>query len=170
MEQRKIQLAYGVIGSSIQAVAARLPDDTWLLEFSDHKDAAKTINEVRQKFEAAALEFRVTPPKSHPMPQAERRPHWLLNRAQRVVLIIGAAVIIAMMLFPPFHTEVVDRGQTVVMNLGYSAIWSPPAFALRPQVLGEINVPLLSIQITAVVVVTALILCALLSSSRNATD
>lgn len=44
---------------------------------------------------------------------------------QRLVLLLAAVAIVATLLFPPFHLRG-DGG--VVVNLGYSVLWSPPGY------------------------------------------
>ena len=51
-----------------------------------------------------------------------------MNENQRKVLIITAALLIVMLLFPPFE---VQRGQYTTRNLGYSFLLAPVTYYLH---------------------------------------
>ena len=69
---------------------------------------------------------------------------------EKTVLILGAAVIVLMIVFPPFYIEI--RGRT--NNLGYSFILDPPSFGGWS---GRIDALVLVAQFVGVGVVTALL-------------
>jgi hypothetical protein len=66
----------------------------------------------------------------------------------RVILIIGAVIIVLMLLFPPFHEEF----KGVVVNLGYHFILDRPADSL-----GRVDAVTLLIQFVGVGLVTMLL-------------
>jgi hypothetical protein len=50
-----------------------------------------------------------------------------MNENQRKVLIITAALLIVMLLFPPFEQRV---GQYLSINMGYSFLLDPPTYVI----------------------------------------
>lgn len=79
-----------------------------------------------------------------------------MNRNQRIALGITAAVILGMLVFPPFHyTSATGR----VTNLGYGLIFDPPGISMSGYgiiptptfIAGTVNIPLLLAQWAAVI-------------------
>lgn len=77
-----------------------------------------------------------------------------INRKQRVVLYLSAAMIVLMLLIPPFHFQTSGS----VFNLGYSFLFNPPRMG---QAQGTVNSGLLFVQWIAVLFVTGLLCVAL---------
>lgn len=77
-----------------------------------------------------------------------------VNRKQRFVLYLGAAIIVLMLLVPPFHFQ----ADGSVLNLGYSFLLDPPQLG---GARGTVNEGLLFVQWMAVLLVTALLVVAL---------
>lgn len=84
-----------------------------------------------------------------------------LSRSQRRVIAVGAVILGAMFLFPPFHF-INYRG--VQLNLGYAWLFSPPL--VDDRYAGSVNIALLLVQWLAVGVVCAIALL-LLRTPRN---
>lgn len=80
-----------------------------------------------------------------PTKPLQKRLH--MNKKQRAVLILAAIVVLAMLLYPPFH-QIGYRGQ--VGGMGYSWIFKPP------YITTTVDTGLLLIQWIAVLIVGAI--------------
>jgi hypothetical protein len=79
-----------------------------------------------------------------------------MNKNQKKILMITISVIMLMLIFPPFQASDYHR-PSVVHNLGYSFIASPPRLPVgsTKHISGTVNVGLLFMQWMGVAVVGA---------------
>ncbi len=70
-----------------------------------------------------------------------------MNKRQQTILHVCIALIVAMLLFPPFHVRLANG---IVANLGYGFLLDPP---LRGSIAGSIDVSVLIVQWVAVILV-----------------
>jgi hypothetical protein len=76
-----------------------------------------------------------------------------MNERQRWIIIAMITVVVAMLLFPPFHF----RGTSgVVFNLGYSFLFSPPHFGSGSSAVGTVDIGMLLTQWVGVGIVGGL--------------
>ena len=66
-----------------------------------------------------------------------------MNRSQKIAVILAGALMILMLLFPPFHSVLI---QGIIVNQGYAFLFSPPVST------ATVNVSLLLMQWLLVVV------------------
>ncbi len=84
-----------------------------------------------------------------------------VNKVQRVVILTGAAIMVLMLIYPPFH--VTRNG--VTSNMGYAFIMNPP----NPigKIYAEVNHIMLLVQVAIAVIVVALSVWALSFRQRS---
>jgi len=96
---------------------------------------------------AALVRPRLLKSGLRPASRVEPVPHAsgvVMNKKQRAVLAITAIVVIAMLVYPPFHGLLLNG---IVRGLGYSWIWNPPQFSIGSTELeSTVNVGLLVAQ------------------------
>ena len=84
-----------------------------------------------------------------------------MNKNQRIVLLATAALLIVMILFPPFKSQYL---QGVTVNAGYSFILTPPTYKLGSSAYNsQVNLSLLGLQFVIVATVGGIICLALKS-------
>lgn len=77
-----------------------------------------------------------------------------MNQRQRWILFGAAAVIISMLLFPPFHSQ---QQNGIVMNMGYAFIFDAPRHPYSNQYHSTIDVGTLLAQWSGVVLVAGIL-------------
>jgi len=87
-----------------------------------------------------------------------------MNKYQRIILLATAAILVAMLLFPPFKSQYM---QGITVNSGYSFILTPPTYNLTYNSFNsQVNLPLLGLQYIIIVTVGGL-LCLALKSKES---
>ena len=80
-----------------------------------------------------------------------------MNGKQKTISIVVIAIILAMLLFPPFQTKLPTGA---IENLGYGLIFHPPVFELRypsrGDLTGTVDIGLLITQWLGVLIVGAI--------------
>jgi hypothetical protein len=84
-----------------------------------------------------------------------------MTTAQRLILVIGVAVHVAVLLFPPF---IFQAPTSAVVNEGFAFILSPPA--IGDNHYATINVGLLALEIAVASIVTGLLFLACSQKTR----
>ena len=79
-----------------------------------------------------------------------------VNKVQRVVILTGAAIMVLMLIYPPFHA--IRNG--IITNMGYAFIMNPPKL-IGYRIYAEVNHIMLLAQIAIAVIVVALSVWAL---------
>jgi len=72
-----------------------------------------------------------------------------MNRTQQVAVAIGAAVVLLMLIFPPFHVQIRDT----TFNMGYGFIFDPPKHGY---ITASVNVGMLLVQWMGALLLTGL--------------
>ncbi len=75
-----------------------------------------------------------------------------MNKAQRTILISGAAIVVLMLLYPPFLFMFGEQPRPI--NLGYAFLLDPPLFSTPGSRMGMVNVSMLVTEWLAVLIVT----------------
>lgn len=75
-----------------------------------------------------------------------------MNKYQQKILVVSAAIIIFMLLFPPFQFH---AGNGALLNMGYGFLFDPPE--LRERAVATVNTGMLLTQWLAVVLVGAIL-------------
>ena len=70
-----------------------------------------------------------------------------MNNKQKLILKIVAVIVLAMILFPPFHLHLQNGA---IINLGYGFLFSPPK---KSDYMGSVDTGLLLVQWISVVLV-----------------
>jgi hypothetical protein len=71
-----------------------------------------------------------------------------MNKRQRNILFVASAVIILIVLFPPFH---VNYSPEIEIHMGYSFLFHPPKF--QDTLVSTVDIQMLLIQLAAVILI-----------------
>jgi hypothetical protein len=137
----RVSEVYGMRGDKLLGIATRnLDPDTWTAYIAKHETSLHAgvaqrfemlkINDVKNIFNKQGLELRFLP-EGIKMPDlatlaagaSAYRGGAQMNEKQKIVLVIVAVTVLAMLIFPPFYAKF-PGGE--VFNVGYGLIVDPP--------------------------------------------